>query len=55
MNDGHNIETLKVLIKRYHALAAGFARVDSYPNTDNFAAESLLMLAPLPLATEVAV
>ncbi|THX18881.1 hypothetical protein D6D12_10788, partial [Aureobasidium pullulans] len=35
INDGHNIDSLKVLIKRYYALDAGFVRTDSYPKTNN--------------------
>ncbi|THZ62801.1 hypothetical protein D6C85_09140 [Aureobasidium pullulans] len=35
MNDGHDIDSLKVLIKRCYALDAGFARADSYIKTDN--------------------
>ncbi|THW81513.1 hypothetical protein D6D15_10610 [Aureobasidium pullulans] len=35
MNDGYDIDSLKVLIKRCYALDASFARADSYPKTDN--------------------
>ncbi|KAH0282021.1 hypothetical protein KCU62_g9959, partial [Aureobasidium sp. EXF-3399] len=35
LNDGHDIDSVKVLIKRCYALDAGFARVDSYTKSDN--------------------
>ncbi|THV63488.1 hypothetical protein D6D28_10639 [Aureobasidium pullulans] len=35
MNDGHDIDSLKVLIKRYYALDASFARANSYPKTSD--------------------
>ncbi|THZ12127.1 hypothetical protein D6C90_10418, partial [Aureobasidium pullulans] len=35
INDGHDINSLKVLIKRYYALDAGFIRADSYPKANN--------------------
>lgn len=35
MNDRHDIDSLKVLIKRCYALDASFIRADSYPKTNN--------------------